>query len=37
MLSVVMDNEDIPPPIREIAVFPMDREQGRPVLFVSCI
>ncbi|EUB60152.1 Cleavage and polyadenylation specificity factor subunit [Echinococcus granulosus] len=29
-----VESEDLPPPIREIAVFPMDREQGRPVLFV---
>ncbi|KAL5969335.1 Cleavage and polyadenylation specificity factor subunit 1, partial [Taenia solium] len=32
--SLSVESEDLPPPIREIAVFPLDREQGRPVLFV---
>ncbi|KAL5112984.1 Cleavage and polyadenylation specificity factor subunit 1 [Taenia crassiceps] len=32
--GISVESEDLPLPVREIAVFPMDREQGRPVLFV---
>ncbi|VDM34667.1 unnamed protein product [Hydatigera taeniaeformis] len=33
-ISMSVENEDLPPPIREITVFSMDRERGHPVLFV---